>query len=116
MLPRRGLKLINEVPRRNQTMKLASKIAIAGVLVSAATAPALADEWRYLGGPTGYVYADDGYGWSGGYAYGGPYAAYGDPYAYSAAPYYGRWYGPRYRYAPATSDYNHRSRQLQGTR
>src|SRR5437762_87374 len=68
--------------------------------------------------------------WYGGYAYAGPYPyrtygygyaapdVYGGAYAYAGEPYYGRRYGPRYRYryAPATSDYFHNSRQLQGTR
>jgi hypothetical protein len=97
------------------TMRIVSKIAIAAVLVSAAAAPALAQDWRY-GGPRGYAYVDDG--WSGSNAYSGPYA-YEGTYAYAGEPYYGRrWYGPRYRYryAPATSDYFHNSRQLQGTR
>jgi len=107
-----------EVP----TMRIVSKIALAAVLAAAAASPAMA-QW---GG--GYAYVDDG--WYGGYAYAGPYPyrtysygyaapyAYGGAYAYAGEPYYGRSYGPRYRYryAPATSDYYHNSRQLQGTR
>jgi len=97
-------------------MTLVSKIAIAAVVVAAAGSSALAQDWRYYGGPRGYAYVDDG--WSGAYAYSG-YPSYGGSYAYAGEPYYyGRVYGPRYRYryAPATSDFYHNSRQLQGTR
>jgi hypothetical protein len=100
-------------------MTIVSKLAIAAVLVAAAGAPALA-QGVYVG--VGPAYAD-GYAYSG-YPYGGYYAYGGSPYysgayAYAGEPYYGRrWYGPRYRhrYAPATSDFYHNSRQLQGTR
>jgi len=103
-------------------MTIVSKLAIAAVLVAAAGTPALA-QGVYVG--VGPAYVDDG--WSGGYAYAGsPYYGgyysgrpyYGGAYAYGGEPYYGRRiYGPRrYRYAPATSDYYHNSRQLDGTR
>jgi len=92
-------------------MTIVSKLAIAAVLVAAAGSPALAQGWGYYGEP--YAYTD---GYYGGRVY-SSYPYYGDSYAYVGDPYYGRrWYGPRYRYAPATSDFAHRSRQLQGTR
>jgi hypothetical protein len=113
-------------------MKLTLKIALAAVLVSAAAAPALADDWQYRGGPkgpqslSGPWYSDD-YAHGGGYygdSYygGGPYAYYGaSPYAaYGGYGYYAR---PAYRSerlyncrGPATSDCYNYSRQLQGTR
>jgi len=108
-------------------MLIASKLALAALLATAAAAPAAADEWwTYRGGPKappslaspdyapGYAY--DGY-------YGGPYAGYGGPYAYSEPAYGGYRYGygwranePLYRCTgPATSDcYN--SRALAGSR
>jgi hypothetical protein len=104
-------------------MTMTSRIALAAVLASALAAPALAGDWRYHGGPkapdSAASYSNDYYA----YDY-GP-LAYGSTYDYAGGAYYG---GPvysgdtrdgprlRYRYAPATSDYYNRSRQMQGTR
>ena len=96
-------------------MTTTKKIALAAVLVSAVAAPAMATDWQYHGGPkspdslSGPWYGDDDYGPS---AQAYPEGAYG----YYGEPDRGRWYGPRDRYEPATSDYDNRSRMLQGTR
>jgi len=82
-------------------MKLAHRIALAGVLAVAAAAPATADEWwTYRGGPKGppsltspdYVGNYGFYGANSGsiYAYGGAYG-YGDAYGYAAPRYGYRW-------------------------
>jgi hypothetical protein len=106
-------------------MTMTTKAALAALLASALAAPAMAADWRYHGGPkspdslSGPSYGDQDYG---SYAYAGEGVYAGGPYAYAGGPYYAEpapgWYGSRYRYrhAPATSDYYHGSRMLQGTR